>query len=492
MNLQDLINGLKEFKISAFMNIPQNKYSIQNFIKSTFKVMTYEGQKRVVINNPQDPNSVIKIGCSEDGIWDNACEYIMYHSLYNMYQNRTPINGNGDLLTEEDILLFPKCELIGEDPFLLKAERIETPDTLEEYKVWKKEVASLKYHGMSYSDAFLWTEFLLTYQDPVSKQTVLKNDFDKGFKILNAVSIHSDLGYESPLNKGVRRVNGVLRGVFLDLGSCLPIVNNEQRPKCPACGATMGGTLHYHHVPVIDFNAIEKGVTGLVEHKGFYVCNQPSCVNYGTYVLQNYQHVCYVPIELMDLNVFNNFINDIRFNPKKYPSYVTLFYFYTHLVNAPIGMDKTTYYQWLQQNVEQQYLSNNVAFNVSYENYVFKTIASIVNTAYVSNVNNPLASIIFNPNNKIQITNGQLTYSVYKNNIKQALAMFGITGENITCKISAITYLSQLVDGLKEAGNNLTFYSLYDLDQNNFVASLNIYQNVYGQDLLNLHNNLHL
>ena len=70
--------------------------------------------------------------------------------------------------------------------------------------------------------------------------------------------------------------------------------------------------------------------------------------------------------------------------------------------------------------------------------------------------------------------------------------MFGITGENITCKISAITYLSQLVDGLKEAGNNLTFYSLYDLDQNNFVASLNIYQNVYGQDLLNLHNNLHL
>lgn len=498
LNLKNLVNGLKEYKVSAFMNIPQNKYSIQTYLKNSFNMMTYEGQKRVVIVNPDDPKTVIKIGCSEDGIWDNACEYIMTSTLNSLANNRTPIGPEGYIITPDDLNLFIRTELVNNDPFLLKAERVETPDSLEEFKQWKDTVAKIKYSGRMVNDSLLWTEFLLTYQDPITKQCILKNDFDKGFKILNQISIHSDLGYESPLNKGVKRINGTLRGVFLDLGSCLPIINDNQRPRCPKCGQmhlnTTTGLLNYYHVEVSDYNSIEKGVDTIIKLKGFYICNNPSCTNYGKFVLEDFQNSHFVPVELIDMNVFNNFINDIRYNPKKYPSYTTLFYVYSHIVSAPIGMDKPTFYQWLQQNVDNQYLADSTIFNVVYENYIFKTIASLVNTAYVPQVQNPLTAMLLSQEYETSITNGQLTYSVFKNNFQQALAAYGITGQNIVCKISAIVYLSHLVNGLKKIPNNgnLTFYSLYDLDINNFLASLSNYQNVYGRDLQDLYNFLHL
>lgn len=493
MNLNQIVNGLKEFKVSAFMNNPQNKYVIQNFVKSTMNTITYEGQKRIVIVNPEDERTVIKIGCSEDGIWDNACEYIMYSTIKNLYLNKTPISQTGEVLSDTDILLFPNCELVKEDPFLLKAERIETPETLEEYKQWKNTIASVKYPGKNLTDAFLWTEFLLTYQDPVSKQCVIKNDFDRGFEILSKISIHSDLGYESPLNKGVRRVNGVLRGVFLDLGSCLPIINDSQRPKCPKCGQTVGGTLHYYYAPIDNFNSIERGVDSIVEFKGIYVCDQPSCEYYGRHVLDSYQYKGYAPLDLRDSRVFDAFINDIRFNPAKFPSYITLFYFYTHIVSAPIGMDKEKYYVWLSNNVDKNFLSNNIAFNVSYENYVFKTIASIVNPAYITQAGNNMVSALINDANiRNLIMNGQLSYINFKNQFANALATYNIIGENITCKISAIAYLSHLVNGFKERGNTVTFYDLYDQDKNSFVSNLQVFVQVYGNNLELLYNHLHL
>lgn len=498
MNIQQLLYALKEFKILSFMNNPQNKYIIQNFIKSNFSLATAEGQKRIVINDPQDNTKVIKIGCSEDGIWDNSCEYIMYQTIFNLCKSQSIINTmTQDRITESDLLLFPNCELVEGDPFLLRAEKIETPETLTEFHEWKNTTAKLKYPGASMTDAYLWNEFLLTYVDPISKQPILKNDFDRGFAILNSISIHSDLGYESPFNKGVRRVNGTLRGVFLDLGSCLPIIDMNQRPICPACGQTHGGILSYYHIGINDLNQLKDGIIEASTIKSFYTCSNPSCTNNSKFVVSSYLETQLLPPELYDTNVFNDFINQIRFNPSKYTSYVTLFYTYAHLVSAPIGMDKAQFYTYISNFIPKDYLNNNVSFNISYENYVFKTIASLFNTCFITqNQNfNPLTAILNNSEISYQIVRGQLNFNTYKNSLQRALAQYNITGSHIVCKISAITYLSKLVEGLHTNSSNsdITFYRLYELDNNSFINTMQMFIQMYGQqDVINLFNFLHL
>lgn len=493
LTTKNLINALKEYKFSAFLNNPANKGIIKGFLRDTLKLCTYEGQKRVVVDHPEDQSKVLKIGCTEDGIWDNAAENIMYNTIKRYHMNNIPI-GQNDFITQQDMLLFPETQLLENDPFILVSEKVYTSETLPEYKEWKETQGRNLYASNSFTDGYLWTAFLLHYKDPLTGRNILKEDLDRAFKILSNISIHSDLGYESPFNKGVRKVGSTLRVVILDMGSCLPIIDNVQRPKCTAC-ADNSGLLSY--VSFVDLDPSKLDIIEISNLKGFYGCSNPSCQHNHAAVYNSFRQKGGIPNELLDVNVYNNFLMDIKFRPNLYPSYIKLFYLDSSLANIPIGLNKEDVYNYLLQvGLTKEELSEVGRFKVVYENHVFKTVATIINSSYVTTgMQNNLYNYIFNPNNPQAINSGALSFSNFKGNIANILASYNITGANIICKISAIMYLSIIINSFKQTNNSIenTFYAYYEInDVNVFLSTMAFYYQMYGNDIVDLFNNLKL
>ena len=495
IKLVDFVNNLKEYKLTAFMNNPQNKFNIQNFIRGTFGVGTAEGQKRVVVDHPENPNKVLKIGCTEDGIWDNASENAMYQTILRFHKTGTPFNSSGDVISNSDLALFPACETYNNDPFILVADKVYTAETLPEYQEWCKKDAQNLFSTKVLTDGYLWTAFLLSYRDPISGQYVLKNDLDRAMMILSSISIHSDIGFESPFNRGViKDAGGTLRACILDLGSCLPIFNDEQRPKCYHCSDNSGRLVPISMSDV----SVQNNITEIVGYKTFYGCSNPACSHSINTVINQYNTKQLIDPELLDVNVYNTFINDIKYKSSFYPDYIKLLYLDSGLANVPIGMDKPMFYQYLCQFIPNDLIvSDGAKFHTAYENYVFKTIASLINVSFVNLNNsqiNPLASLILNEEQNIRLINGgALPYTTYKANIAAALQNYGITGENIICKISSITYLSMIINFFKSQGNQVNFYQYYEVQTPEiFVQSLPNYYQLYGNEIVELFNHLHV
>lgn len=493
IKLNELVNNIKEYKLTAYMNDARNKYNIQSFINSAFGMGTSEGQKRVVVDHPEDPTKVLKIGCTEDGIWDNACENAMYQTLLRYHQTNTPFNSTGEVITTSDLSLFPGCCTYNNDPFILVADKVYTAETLPEYAEWKAKDAPNLYSTKVLTDGYLWTAFLLSYRDPITQNYILKADIERAMYILSAMSIHSDIGFESPFNKGVRKdASGTLRACILDLGSCLPIFNDAQRPNCYHCSDNSGKL-----IPISMSNiGNQHNITEVVSYRAIYGCTNPACSHAINTVINQYNSKRQVDPELLDVNVFNTFINDIRYKSAMYPDYIKLLYLDSGLANVPIGMDKNQFYQYLCQFIPQEIItSDNAKFHAAYENYVFKTIATLINVSFSTNAQmSPLANIILNEARNIQMINsGSLNYSTYKNNITQALAQYGITGQNIVCKISSITYLSCIINFFKSQNLPVNFYQYYEVNSPEaFVQLLPNYYQMYGNDLVNLFQHLHV
>ncbi len=178
------------------------------------------GQKRIVIDNPENSKEVIKISYSMDGLYDNMNEVICYNTLLDMEYN-------GEI-TKDDLKLFSNATLLNDDPMLIVETAFETYRECEEFDKWLEDNRD-DYRDMKKAD--LWAIF-------ISTDEVLRDDYNRIQQILRKF-IPSDATLTlEPDNYGIWHEGNRIRLVLYDMGSIVPIVG-KNRPKCPNCGSDL-------------------------------------------------------------------------------------------------------------------------------------------------------------------------------------------------------------------------------------------------------------
>ena len=262
---------------------------IEKIVERICGVQANIGQKRIVSVDQNNKDYVVKLAYEGTGIFGNACEYICYVNLVNLRDN--------ELITDDDLLLFAKCNLVNGSPLVVQqefgSEIILDPD----FQRWLSE----KYPEKEDKPWLYASEWIF-------KEPRLREDANRIQQILSDYFVASDVHVmQEPKNFALRYVrNGgrtEKRLMLIDMDSCFPIINDgeEVRPICPICGSDMV------YVP----NVMKAGqdFRNLENQTGVYTCCRDTCANNildiigeNGYATDNY--------DIRDNNVFRKYIEE--------------------------------------------------------------------------------------------------------------------------------------------------------------------------------------
>lgn len=208
------------------------------------------GQKRIVIDNPENKDEIIKISYTLEGLYDNMNEVICYNTLLDMEYD-------GEI-SKDDLKMFADAKLLNNDPMIIVETAYTTYRDCKEFENWL-ETNRDDYRDMKKAD--LWAVF-------ISTDEVLRSDYNRIQKILRKF-IPSDATLTlEPDNYGIWYEANRPRLILYDMGSIVPIIGHE-KPRCPNCG----GDLTYVDVELKG----KLSLTAAETLEGIYGCATPGC-----------------------------------------------------------------------------------------------------------------------------------------------------------------------------------------------------------------------
>lgn len=181
------------------------------------------GQKRIVIDNPDNDKEIIKISYTIDGLYDNMNEVICYNTLLDMEYDGT--------ITKDDLKLFADAKLLNNDPMMIVETAYTTYRECEEFKKWLDENKD-DYRDMKKAD--LWAIF-------ISSDEYLREDYNRIQYILSKFRefVSSDVTLTAePDNYGIGYEGSKPYLVLFDMGSVVPTIDKTM-PTCPNCGSDL-------------------------------------------------------------------------------------------------------------------------------------------------------------------------------------------------------------------------------------------------------------
>lgn len=258
------------------------------------------GTKRIVIQHPNNPAKVIKIGFKKAGVDDNLNDV--------MTSNYINTLNNGDPILKSNIVLSTPFQ-VG-STFMIICDKIEIA---REFKPFLEYVKSQS-GNVNLRKAML--KYISMNPDLLSQYNSLRLAI-RAARVLNAdINILSE-----PANYGFRMNGNRIMLMLCDIGSCTPTYRSTM-PKCKLCQNDLHPIIKKLEIGAMMERAI--GTDDISRQRDMYSCSSPGCannidkvdVNATIYtastaddilrdqVFENY-------IDLVDTEVFNNYVQDM-------------------------------------------------------------------------------------------------------------------------------------------------------------------------------------
>lgn len=252
----NLIKNILAMKVNAFGSGVDQKSLLDYLSDNADNVRA--GQKRIVIDNPENSNEVLKVSYTLDGLYDNMNDVICYNTLLDLEKDGR--------IEPDDLKLFNDARLLNDDPMIIVETAQTTYRDCKEFKDWYDDNKH-KYADLYQAD--LWAVYISTISS-------LRRDYNRIQSILAEYFVPSDGTITvEPDNYGIWYEGNQMRLIFYDMGSVVPILNREL-PICPECGADL------RYVPI----ELDDKRGGLSHEdaemlEGVYGCTSSSCRFYG-------------------------------------------------------------------------------------------------------------------------------------------------------------------------------------------------------------------
>lgn len=249
-----LVKNLLSYKVLAFGS-GVNKTDLVEYLRDNADNLR-GGQKRLVVDNPDNKDEILKISYTLDGLYDNMNDVLCYNTLCDLLDK-------GEI-SNDDIQLFSNARMLNDDPMIIVEKAHITYRDCNEFQEWKKDNKD-RYRDLY--DADLWATFISTVED-------LKEDHDRIQNILRKYFIPSDATLTvEPDNYGIAYEGNKLRLVFYDMGSVLPIAYINGRYIRPVCEC--GGDLEYLPIQMVKGAELSHADAELLD--GIYACHTKDC-----------------------------------------------------------------------------------------------------------------------------------------------------------------------------------------------------------------------
>jgi hypothetical protein len=204
------------------------------------------GQKRIVwaADDIAAPY-VYKMPYNTHGVLDNAIEFLFYKTLLALR--------DGGAISNDDLSLFTKIEIVNNDLFKIKAERADYIAT--NMPTTQTNIAEYILQNPNYA-----------------------KDYNRIQEILGDYFVAYDATiYKEPMNYGIINRNGTSKLVLIDAGSILPKINMITNQtaivvKCPECGAEMT-----YVRPEVHAGYIKDILVGNQSAGATYICSNHYC-----------------------------------------------------------------------------------------------------------------------------------------------------------------------------------------------------------------------
>lgn len=264
-----IVAAMRKFEVDVYANLT-TKDELKDYLINRLQLEVWSGQKRLVVFDPNDPNTVYKIAYSDQGIIDNIHEVACSLRLMELAQEGQ--------ISQDDLILFGEARLLDGNPFIIRMTAatnfIKDPDFIAWFNR-ERQNKDLNENQM--------------FPQYVSSHERLRLDANRQQQILAKYFKPSDVTiFKEPKNFCFRTDSmGNKRLVLIDLGSVCPnLVQNGQivNIPCPKCGSPR---------LYVTFEIKQNLTTAASELlEGMYLCSNPNCVDYyqtATNGVQDYQ-----------------------------------------------------------------------------------------------------------------------------------------------------------------------------------------------------------
>lgn len=285
--LINLLRTIRSYEIAVLAG-GEHAQDFRARLQAELNIEVQAGHKRVVVDDPSDPNYVLKIAASYEGVLGNMNEIICYQRICELVDmNSIPVDCK---------ILFAKTEFLDDDvkdPFIIRQAKGITPFKDQTFINFINQNTALAPNANP-------LEFWPLY---ISQNERFRADL---LTLSNVISEHfaaSDINpYLEGLNYAEVIHNGVPRLVLIDMDSCIPLSINSfgqyDRPLCPKCGQPL------KYLPPLIGTAINNIYDPRLSKGAYYACMTANC-------LHNFQNINsdnpHAKGEVQDITVYNKY-----------------------------------------------------------------------------------------------------------------------------------------------------------------------------------------
>jgi len=246
--------------------------SLQAYLDAGQITGVRSGQKRLIVSSDMDSSQIWKIPYIPQGIYDN-CNEVVISNLFN------ELRAN-NIITDDDLLLFPESNMILGDIFIIEQEKCIVWDEFPDWIKFYNDQVNL-YPGVGKK------ELQLLFVSSIER---LRRDHNRIQQIVKNELVACDISLaEEPENYAFRIVNNEARLVLIDYGSAYPIFKDASGKKIyPTCSC--GSELHYMGYQLIDakWDINQVAFNGSsIGNGGLHGCINQSCGNYHKNIYNN-------------------------------------------------------------------------------------------------------------------------------------------------------------------------------------------------------------
>lgn len=421
--LIELLRTIRSYEIAVLAG-GEHAQDFRSRLQAQLNIEVQAGHKRVVVDDPSDPNYVLKIAASYEGVLGNMNEIICYQRICELVDmNQIPSDCK---------ILFAKTEFLDndvKDPFIIRQAKGITPFKDQTFLAFVQQNTPL---APSANPLEFWPLYLSQNpqfrKDLVTLSTVISEHF-----------VASDVNpYLEGLNFAETIQNGVPRLVLIDMDSCIPLsINNfgqYDRPLCPKCGQPM------KYLPPLINEALNNIYDPRLSKGAYYACTTPNC-------LHNFQNINgenpHAKGEVQDITIYN------RYRLEHMAEILYMYLDKCSYFNPGPGI--RTFGDYYNQYMSFKPMAMDTEVTVGFNNYINAETANTLSIFW---------ELIQNENTK------QLTYFDFRTNLHNIATSRNLPLGPIQFRALAFLYIAE---HCAVKGDAYNIFGVYDMNQVNQV-----------------------